>query len=423
MKCYKEPKIVLQLTPPGRGAVATVRIEGPDCVATVDRFFASRSGKRLAETPTDRPLVGHFHAPTSPVSEEVVARRCPEYCNQETYEQGSAVEIHCHGGTASVSRIVEMFQESGYESISWNEWADFGSGWAESCSGRTESCSGRTGQKPDQDREDQSSTRVEAYRDLARAQTELTASLLLDQYHGALDRELCLIDQSDDPAEKKRRLEVLLDRATWGIHLTRPWQIVLVGSPNVGKSSLMNRLLGYDRAIIDATPGTTRDLVRAQSVFGGWPVELIDTAGLREGDHPVEQLGVKLALAQLQSADLVLLLLDATRPPTEEELSLIKRLEDHTSPRSLFLPVRSKADLVEDRLAWGPFAETTLAANAIDTSATSGEGVNRLIAAIESHLFPLLPDPSRPIPWTERQIAILVDMVEKNKRASGFTLN
>lgn len=361
--------IAVLLTPPGRGAVATVRVEGLDCVATADRFFTARSGIKLAETPSDRPVVGHFHSATSPAAEEVVVCR----------RGGGAVEIHGHGGTASVARILGAFQESGYKILSWDEWTNQNS---------------------------PSPIRAEAYRDLARAQTELTASLLLDQYHGALESELDRIEQCDDPAEKRRRLETLQDRATWGIHLARPWQVVLAGSPNVGKSSLMNRLLGYYRAITDATPGTTRDVLRASTVFGGWPVELIDTAGLREGEHPVEQLGVERALAQLQSADLVLLLLDATRPPNDEELRLLGRHEkNRSSCRPLFLPVRSKSDLVESRDAWGPFAETPLGIEAIDTSAASGEGIDRLIERIESRLFPRLPEPGAAIPWTQRQIS------------------
>lgn len=369
----RPPKIVVQLTPPGRGAVATIRVEGPDCAATVDRFFTSRSGKTLSDTPTDRPSVGHFHAPTSPAAEEVVARRCSD----------RAAEIHCHGGTASVSRIIETFQDADHTSISWGEWTD-------------------QEQKP----KIPSPIRAEAYRDLARAQTELTAAILLDQYHGALDRELDLIDQCIDPVEKKKRLDTLLSRATWGIHLTRPWQIVLAGSPNVGKSSLMNRLLGYDRAITDPTPGTTRDLLRAPTVLAGWPVELIDTAGLREGDHPVEQLGVQRALAQLQSADLILLLLDATRQPTAKELLLVGTPQQ--SP--LVLPIRSKSDLATTRDLWGPFAQTPTATTAIDTSVTTGHGIDRLISTIESHLFPPLPPPSTPIPWTDRQIETIRTM-------------
>ena len=357
--------------------MATVRIQSADGVEATDQFFAARGGKTLAETSTDRPLVGLFHVPSSPASEEVVARRCSK----------NAVEIHCHGGTASVARILETFQALGYEAISWNEWIEIQQAQTPASVG---------------------STRTEAYRDLARAQTELTASLLLDQYHGALDQEMEQIHQTADPTEKQRRVEVLLDRATWGIHLTRPWQIVLAGSPNVGKSSLLNRLLGYDRAITDATPGTTRDLVRAQTVFGGWPVELIDTAGLREGEHPVEQIGVELARGQLQSADLVLLLLDATRPPMEEEIG---DRQQAIGDRAKILVVRSKADLAESRDEWGTFAETDLAADAIDTSATTGEGVEPLIAMIESRLFPTLPEPGTPIPWTERQIAVIRAMM------------
>ncbi|MGD9127410.1 MAG: GTP-binding protein [Planctomycetia bacterium] len=358
-------QIVVQLTSPGRGAVATVRVEGPDCVATADRFFIAHNKKTLADTPTDRPAVGHFHSPSSPAAEEVVARRCSP----------RAVEIHCHGGTASVSRIVATFEAEGYTPITWSEWIE---------------------------RETPNLIRAEAYRDMAGAKTELTATLLLYQYQGALDREMEQIRQIDDPIERHERLRTLYDRSAWGAHLVRPWQIVLAGSPNVGKSSLMNRLLGYERTITDPTPGTTRDLIRGPSVLAGWPVELIDTAGLRDGDHPVEQQGVERALGQLQVADLVLLLLDATRPPTDDEVALLNSLAEQHSVR--FLVVRSKSDLAPTRDPWGPFADTPAATRAIDTSATTGDGLDDLTAAIQSFLLPPTPPAATPIPWTAAQI-------------------
>ena len=129
---------------------------------------------------------------------------------------------------------------------------------------------------------------------MADARTERTAAILLDQYHGALGRELEEIRQANDRGETslaRRRIDDLLARAELGRHLTRSWSVVLAGRPNVGKSSLLNALAGYDRAIVHPTPGTTRDAVTFATAIDGLPVELCDTAGLRSVSTSPRPLG------------------------------------------------------------------------------------------------------------------------------------
>src|SRR5439155_7912555 len=128
-------------------------------------------------------------------------------------------------------------------------------------------------------------------------------SILLDQFAGSLEGSLrkvldCL--EGKDIQQACRLLQGLHAQARIGRHLTQPFRVAVAGAPNVGKSSLVNALAGYSRTIISPTPGTTRDLLTVPIALDGWPVELIDTAGLRAAVEPLEQQGIERADRALQ---------------------------------------------------------------------------------------------------------------------------
>ena len=127
-------------------------------------------------------------------------------------------------------------------------------------------------------------------------------------------------------------------RGQVGVRLTTGWRVVIAGRPNVGKSRLLNALAGYQRAIVDPTPGTTRDLVTALTAFDGWPVELVDTAGVRETDDAIERSGIDRTLRQTETADLVLKVLDRSEPLQVDDRTLM------SGPGPALL-VAGKADL------------------------------------------------------------------------------
>ena len=139
-----------------------------------------------------------------------------------------------------------------------------------------------------------------------------TAEILLDQLHGALRDEIAgiAILAEQDAAVACARLDALIELSAVGLHLLSGWKVVIAGRPNVGKSRLLNALCGFSRVIVDATPGTTRDVIAFRTALGGWPVDLTDTAGLRATDHAIELLGIERAKRELADADLVLLVLD-----------------------------------------------------------------------------------------------------------------
>lgn len=340
---------VIQLTPAGRGAVASLRLIGPDAAQRAAACVRLASGKPLTDQPLRRILFAHWG--TSP-SEDVVLSRLAE----------DVVEVHCHGGTAAVTRILEQLRGVGFEVVPWQ----------------------RTKQAAAIAKDD--AIARSACLALASAPTRRTAAILLDQLHGALARELERIVahlRGDGSAQALALLDALLARAPLGLRLTHPWRIVLRGAPNVGKSSLANALVGYARAIVAATPGTTRDVVTAGAALSGWPVELADTAGERPSEDPLEQAGVARAQAAAQEADLVLEVLDARDPASV------------FPPSRPSLRVFNKVDLLP--------AETPLPGG-IAVSALTGQGLRELEQAIVDALVPASPSAGTAVPFLAEHV-------------------
>jgi len=347
---------VVQLTPAGRGAVATVRIEGAGASARVDARFEGVARQPISELPPGRVAFGRFRLGPYVADEVLVCRPAND-----------VVEIHCHGGPLVVERLVDALRAGGGQLVSWQAWVQ-------------RSCS--------------SPIKAAACEALAGALTLRAASILLDQFHGALERAVEelreLVGQRRHPPAIGR-LERLLAVAPCGLHLARPWRVALTGRANAGKSSLLNALVGFRRAIVHETPGTTRDVLTAATAIDGWPVEFADTAGLRPAATAVEADGIRLAEQRLQSADLVLLVVDAADRRGEDEV-LLRRCSDA-------LLVANKIDLAGCR---PPPASQPV-------SALTGAGLENLLAAIAWRLAPTPPQPGEAVPFTEQQAQSLLD--------------
>jgi tRNA modification GTPase len=389
------PLVVVRLTPPGRGAIATVLVEGPGALAAVEAPFRSVRGRLLTGLPPGRLAFGHFGPEPG---EEVVVR----------VRSGESVEVHCHGGRAAVAMVEQALVDLGCRPMDWRRWAR---------------------------QRSEDPIAADAWIALAEARTERTAAILLDQHQGALSRAILAIQESlagQDATPARQQIAELLARAPLGLHLVRPWRVVVAGAANVGKSSLVNALLGYPRAIVDPAAGTTRDVVTATTAVDGWPVELCDTAGLRPTGHPVEQAGIESAQQSVSAADLVLLVFDLSQPWTSTDQRL---LEDH--PAAVL--VHNKADLegaqgsgfrvpgsgfrvqepgsrVQEPGFGGPESSPLplagegpgVRAAGTATSALYRTGIDDLLRAIAARLVPAPPEPGAAVPFTQDQVDALV---------------
>jgi tRNA modification GTPase len=384
----EEPNRVVLLSPEGRGAVATLLVEGASAATVVGEYFFGRRSAPLDSRPLGNILHGRWGSSSG---EDVVVCRRAE----------TEVEIHCHGGSAAAQRIVADLTRSVCTQLSWREWVR---------------------------RREPSAVRAEARILLADARTELAATILVDQYLGALDQQLTRIIrklEAGDTQQGAAQLEALLRHAAVGLHLVEPWRVVLAGPPNVGKSSLINALVGYRRSIVFDEPGTTRDVVTVSTAIEGWPVELSDTAGLRASDDPLEAAGVLRAEQQVAAADCLVLVFDAGDGWTAE-LNLL------AAERPAAVVVHNKSDLlkrpleepenrayssarIERTTASGRQfgADSSLSAGLHDrppgllTSAVTGHGIQRLAREIIGRLVACEPAPGDAVPFTASQVALL----------------
>ena len=351
MKPTLQKSKAIRLTGGGRGAVASIRIDHFSIDQTNDlALFQPASGRPLSDTPLNVLAFGYWGR----VQEEVVACRVTDH----------SVELHCHGGRAAVDRIMNDLQNAGCPIT----------------------CDDSQDEKTTADQIDWA-TEIETA--LGHALTFKTARYLLQQQTAWPDF-LNRLAESDDPEFWKSSLTNLLSHAKFGEHLTTPWRIVIAGRPNVGKSSLINALLGFDRSIVFDQPGTTRDVVTAETAFAGWPVCLSDTAGIRTGADELEAAGIEFAHAQLESAELRILLFDRSQPVTEFDIELAERWPDS-------LTVEHKSDLPGVWTEFKPRID-------IAVSSVTGDGIPELIQAITVRLIPDVPPDGVCLPINEAQI-------------------
>jgi tRNA modification GTPase len=349
------------MTPPGRGAIATIRVSVDwGSWAPLDTLaFRAANGRPLNGQSVGRVVFGSWG--TDSIEQVVV---CP------ISEQ--SLEIHCHGGIAAARRILRDLANAGCRMIEWTEALA----------------------------SDSTPLYAEISGALSRATTLRTAAILWEQADGIFEsavRSLTLSARANVPTATPG-IANLLAWSAFGLHLTRPWRVVLAGRPNVGKSSLANSLLGYTRALVFDQPGTTRDVVSASAAIDGWPIELFDTAGLRESDDPLEAAGIEQARHATQSADLVLVLIDVSQPASQSDRAILAR-----HPKAIVVAHKCDLSSYDGADRWSPVERETW----IPASSKNTAGIDVLAIEIAKRLVPHVPPTATPIPTTERQIGLL----------------
>jgi tRNA modification GTPase len=380
--------IVAISTPPGRGGIGIVRLSGPLAVSIAAKLVLLRTS--LAHTQARFAYVIDPEAHSD--AADGAAGRIDEaivtyFAAPNSYTGEGLVEIAAHGSPMVLELLVRQALLHGAVLAEPGEFTQ-----RAFLSGRLDL------------------TQAEAVRDLIDAQTPYQARVAARQLGGALSRRVAPIKQA--LVELIALLEAGIDFAEDDIDVAPDSDILLrigivrdqlapvaasfaqgrivqsgltlaiVGRPNVGKSSLFNRLVERERAIVTATPGTTRDLVTERVSIGGIPVELVDTAGLREAFDEAESLGIRKSREAIAEADIVLVVVDATVPLNEDEMRLIESLQS----RSVLI-VRNKSDLVLDEdLGEINFVGRDFTILALRASALTGEG----IADLRQHMLTMV---------------------------------
>ncbi len=360
--------IAAQATPAGEGALAVIRISGAGALAVADKIFRGRYQPSIAKE--RMVLLGRIVGDNEEVVDEVLLT---VFRNPRSYTGEDLVEISGHGGAVVASRVLAATLAAGARLARPGEFTE-----RAFLNGKLDL------------------TQAEAVMDLISAQTPRAARSAALQLEGRLGSEIrrlreellecvahleAFIDFPEEGIDPESgtvllnrmqgisaHIDRLLETANEGMLLRDGITLALCGAPNAGKSSLMNRLLGVERAIVNEAPGTTRDTIEESATLGGYPFRIIDTAGLRETADPVEKEGVQRARKAAEDADLRIHMVDAStmkttvQPLFEDELLII-----------------NKMDLVDGSADLPP---PPLSQESLRISCKTGEGIGELVEKI-----------------------------------------
>lgn len=368
--------IVAPATPPGEGGVGIVRLSGP----RVEAMLAAAFRGRIAPAA----MVSHhlYHGrlcrtDDSPVDEVLaVVMRAPH-----SYTGEDVVEVHCHGGSQLLRGVLDLFLAAGARLARPGEFTQraFLNGRLDLA--QAESVAALIGARSEQAaRAALAQLDGKLSRLLRHFTDELREILLLIEAHIDFpDDDLGTLDLRSVAARAavvRAAMADLLQSFDAGRLLREGVSVLILGRPNVGKSSLLNALLGEARAIVTEIPGTTRDTVEEHLILGGLPLRLVDTAGVRDTVDPIEREGVRRAREKAAAADLVLLVVDGS-----QELSAEDRMAMTLAPPARTIVVRNKADL-PDRCDCGGLVSFP---RQVAVSVRQGTGLTELQSAITGY--------------------------------------
>jgi tRNA modification GTPase len=401
--------IVAIATPPGRGGIGVVRLAGPDARQIALPMLRLKHqlepghavfGELVERSENAAQLrsAGRTNTSVPPQSQKVDEVVVTYFAQPQSYTTDDIIEISAHGSPVVLRHVVELCVAGGARLAEPGEFT-----MRAFLNGRIDL------------------TQAEAVRDLIDSQTLYQAQVAAQQLEGALSRRLqpikqklveliALLEAGIDFAEDdvsvlpdarileqlaaiREPLEKLRESFAYGKIVHEGLMLAIVGRPNVGKSSLFNRLVERARAIVTATPGTTRDLVSETVAIGGIPVKLVDTAGIRQALDEAESIGIQKSMEALADADLVLVVVDASQPPAKEDEELVSQAATRAA-----IIVGNKSDLlaaegrskIAQRFSAGTPAENTRAREKglkpILTSAVNGDGIQELRSEILRHV-------------------------------------
>jgi tRNA modification GTPase len=328
------------------GAISIIRISGPDALSVGGKIWQGRG--KLGNSNARKMLFGKVMSNGSGEGDPALAVYMP---GPNSYTGGDVVEIHCHGGALATRKALNAALQSGARAAEPGEFT-----FRAFANGKMDL------------------TQAEAVCDLISAHSDMALHLAERQIDGALSSNIGTLRNQlvDILAECESRMDFTEEELDWtepevfsgriadilaqieklletgreGIILRNGIRVVLAGKPNAGKSSLLNLLLGFDRAIVTQLPGTTRDTLEETANIRNIPVKLIDTAGIREASDLIEGIGIDRSRKSIQQAQIVLWLLDASAEDIDEE---VKEMRRHTAEKPNLIAIWNKMDLAENK--------------------------------------------------------------------------
>lgn len=361
--------------------ISIIRVSGPDTFSLMDRIFVSKNGKKkLSEQKTHTIHYGFIMDQNQIVDEVLVSvMRAPH-----TYTAEDVAEINCHGGVLVTKKVLQTVLKEGARLAEPGEFT------------KRAFFNGRI-----------DLSKAEAIMDVIHSKNEMALKNSIAQLEGSVAREIselrgivlrhtALIEAAlDDPEhisldgftnelkesiiEIRKRLWRLIESAENGRLLREGIKTVILGKPNVGKSSLMNLFTGSERAIVTEIAGTTRDTIEENVMLHGISLLLVDTAGIRQTDDVVEKIGVDKALRVAKDADLILYLMDANTNPDEEDLQILQGLSD----KKVIL-LKNKTDLLQCGVK---VSTDNTGYKTIAISVKTKDGIDELEKTIEEMFF------------------------------------
>ncbi len=368
-------------TPPGQGGVAIIRISGKEAVAIANKVFSGD----VTRYPSHTVHYGKIHDAAGKQIDDVLL---VPMLGTRSYTGEDTIEIQCHGGTLITRRVLDAVLAAGARAALPGEFT-----FKAFINGKIDLA------------------QAEAVQELIGAKNERALDAAEEQLQGMLSHKIegfqkALVDTAaileawvDFPEEGlefasmeevcrhlesvKQEMQTLVETFHDGRIIHEGVALCLIGSPNVGKSSLMNALLDKDRAIVSHIPGTTRDIVEDHLRINGLHIKLIDTAGIRITEEVIEQEGIRRSKEAMSKANLILFLLDASQPIHPEERALL-----NTIPKEKCIVVWNKTDLPHSSL------ESLQGSHTVEVSAKKRQGLEKLHQAIDRVIWEKGP-PSR----------------------------
>ena len=369
-------------TAPGEGGIGIIRISGEKSLQVAQSIFKSKSGKMIKDYNTRTLIYGTIVDGEKIIDEVLLAYMKGPY----SYTSEDVIEINCHGGFISVKKILELILSKDVRLADAGEFT------------KRAFLNGRI-----------DLSQAEAVIDVIKSKTDMAYEVAQSQLEGSLAKKIkelrnnvtevlahltVSIDFSEEDVEEityktleeksselRNEIKKLYDTAESGKILRDGLKTVIVGKPNVGKSSLLNSILGENRAIVTDISGTTRDIIEEFVNIKGIHLKIVDTAGIRETEDIVEKIGVEKSRESFSTADLVIMVLDASRKLSEEDMEILKNLEDKKT-----IVLLNKMDL-EPQIEIEKIEEFVNSEDIIKISALKYQGIEELQDKIESMVY------------------------------------